>query len=54
MGRQNEVDKVIDWDWDKIMNPKIEGTLYYKGFRGQYWRGDEEDGETGFLLRRND
>jgi hypothetical protein len=45
----NAVAKAHNWDWDKIMNPKIEGTLYYKGFRGQYWRGDEEDGEQDYF-----
>jgi hypothetical protein len=48
MLRQNgEADKVIDWD--KIMNPKIEGTLYYKGFKGHYWKGDEDDGDQDYF-----
>jgi hypothetical protein len=33
------------FDWEEIINPKIEGTLYYKGFIAQYNRGREEDGE---------
>jgi hypothetical protein len=32
------------------MSPKIEGTLYYKGFRAQYWRGDEESEESEYYV----
>jgi hypothetical protein len=43
-----DTEKVIDWD--KILNPKIEGTLEYKKVKAQYWKGDPDDGEEDWLF----
>jgi hypothetical protein len=39
------VEEPPGFDYDKALNPPVEGHLYYKGFIAQYWRGDEEDNE---------
>jgi hypothetical protein len=37
------------FDWDKVMNPAVEGQLYYKGFVARYWRGEEKYNEQNYF-----
>jgi hypothetical protein len=52
--------------WERIRNPKIEGHIFYKGFRANFRHGDDPDEETqlfgrvdnvhnaGFILQGDD
>jgi hypothetical protein len=41
------------FDWDEITNPKIEGHIFYKGFRANYCHGDDP-GEEHMLFGKVD
>jgi hypothetical protein len=39
------VQEPTGYDWNDVMNPKIEGHIFYKGFRACFYHGDEPEEE---------